>query len=135
MRYLGFISLFALGVFPASFSAAASSENRSIPCKTPAIAQSCRWVHGRLATGNGTPAYRLWAIGTHHLFGILSGPGPLPELDNEDPQVPENLERLMPHAPSYIDVFGDFEVCPLEPERTHTMQMACIQSAKKLITK
>jgi hypothetical protein len=71
---------------------------------------------------------------SRHLFGILSGPGSLPELDNEDPQVPDNLAKVMPRDPSYVDVFGDFEVCPLEPEKPGSMQMACIESAKKLIT-
>jgi len=41
----------------------------------------------------------------------------------------------MPHDPTYRDVFGDFEVCALEPERPHTMQMVCIESAKNLVEK
>jgi hypothetical protein len=39
----------------------------------------------------------------------------------------------MPHAPTYGDVFGDFEVGPLGPEKPGSMRMACIASAKKLI--
>jgi len=81
----------------------------------------------------GNPGtYRLWVIGTHHLFGILSGPGPLPELDNESPQLPRNVDRLLSEDTS---VFGDFEVCPLEPEVKGSMQMACIASAKNLVQK
>jgi hypothetical protein len=135
MRYLCATSLIAMSTIPALSAVPAVPESRSILCKTPAIASSCRWVHGRLSLAKGTPSYRLWEISTHHLFGILSGPGPIPEPDNEDPQVPDNLEKVMPHDPSYVNVLGDFEICPLESEKPGSMQMACIQSAKKLTTK
>ena len=46
---------------------------RSIPCKTPAIAGSCYWTRGRLRVGNGTPSYRLWKMGTKRVLGIYSG--------------------------------------------------------------
>jgi hypothetical protein len=54
-------------------------------------------------------------------------------LDNEDPQMPANLKRSL--KPSQNHVFGDFEVCPLEPEREGAMQAACIESAKNLVVK
>ena len=111
-----------------------SSPKRRIPCKTPENATSCRWTHGRLQEYEGTPAYRLWKIGTHHLFGIYSGPSawrgnPL-VLDNEHPELPANLGALIHSGP--VQVFGDFELCPLEPERSGFMQAACIDSAKNL---
>jgi hypothetical protein len=30
-------------------------------------------------------------------------------------------------------MFGDFEVCPLEPEKPHTMQASCVESAKNIV--
>lgn len=30
-------------------------------------------------------------------------------------------------------IFGDFEICPLEPEHKGEMQNACIESAKNLV--
>jgi hypothetical protein len=78
------------------------------------------------------PAYRLWKIGTHHLLGIYSGPsvwrGDRLAIDNENPEFPPNVGRLI-HSGS-VQVFGDFEICPLESERPGSMQAACIESAK-----
>ena len=81
--------------------------------------------------GNGTPAYRLWKIGTHRILGIYSGPSvDRWGLDNENPEFPLNVER---NLDSYNNViFADFEVCPLEPERSGVMQAACIETAKNL---
>jgi hypothetical protein len=81
--------------------------------------------------GNGTPAYRLWKIGTTRLLGIYSGPSvDRWGLDNEAPEFPSNVER---NLDSYKNViFADFEVCPLEPEKPEAMQAACIEDAKNL---
>jgi hypothetical protein len=105
---------------------------RTIPCKTPENTTSCYWTHGRIGFYNGTPAIRLWKIGTNRLLGIYSGPSvDRYGLDNEDPQMPASLKRTF--EPSQNQVFGDFEVCPLEPEREGAMQAACIESAKNLV--
>jgi hypothetical protein len=91
-------------------------------------------MHGRIGYYNGTPAIRLWKIGTNRLLGIYSGPSvDRYGLDNEDPQMPAKLKRSL--KPSQNQVFGDFEVCPLEPEREGAMQAACIESAKNLVVK
>src|SRR6185437_1974239 len=89
---------------------------RKIPCKTPANAASCYWTHGRLSFYNGTPAYRIWKIGTKRLLGVYSGPGSekLNPLDNENPELPANLAAR--YHTLGTAVFADFEVCPLAPE-------------------
>jgi hypothetical protein len=110
-------------------------RKRAIPCKTPAIANSCYWAHGRLSFYNGTPAFRLWPTATHHLFGIYSGPSVgIHHNDNEDnehPEFPSNVSRKF--NPLKNRIFADFEVCPLEPERPGAMQAACIESAKNIV--
>ncbi len=116
-------------IFAAEASAGASK--RTIPCKTPANANSCYWTHGRLRMGNGTPAFRLWKIGTHRILGIYSGPSvDRYGLDNENPELPPNIERNLDSCLNFI--FADFEVCPLEPVRSGAMQAACIESAKNI---
>jgi hypothetical protein len=126
--FLGSILFFAT----CSLGAVKERPKRSIPCKTPANAASCYWTHGRLRMGNGTPAPRLWKIGTSRLLGIYSGPSvDRFGLDNEAPEFPPNVER---NLDSYNNViFADFEVCPLEPEKPGSMQAACIEDAKNLL--
>ena|SRR5208337_4504682 len=128
-----------LVVLSAAFVLAASpqkSTKRKIACETPENAKSCYWTHGRLSLYNGTPSFRLWKVGTHRLLGIYSGPGAgpfddgLPGDDEADVELPANLMR---HDFTKQSVYGDFEVCPLAPEKEGHMQPACIESAKKLV--
>jgi hypothetical protein len=107
-----------------------SSNKTSPSCKSPRNAKSCYWVHGRLTYGNGTPAVRLWKVGTHRLLGIYSGPEvDRRSLDNENPRLPGNVQDVF--GP-YHSIFADFEVCPLEPEEPGTMQAACIHAARNI---
>jgi len=41
--------------------------------------------------------------------------------------------NLMKHDFTKASVFGDFEVCPLAPEKEEHMQPACIESAKNIV--
>ena len=114
-----------------SAGTATGRSKRRIPCKTPTNTSSCYWTHGRLSFYNGTPAFRLWKIGTHRLLGIYSGPSvDRYSLDNENPELPSNVERRFE---PYSQIFADFEVCPLEPETPGAMQAACIESAKNIV--
>ena len=89
---------------------------------------------------------RMWKVGTKRIMGILSGPNSQRH-DLEDslhPELPSNLERAYeaeykrrvamkdPDAGDSEPVFGDFEVCPLEPERPGWMQPVCIESATNI---
>jgi hypothetical protein len=110
---------------------ASDGPRRKIPCKVPANAASCYWTHGRLTYGNGTPAVRLWKIGTNRLLGIYSGPSvDRHSLDNEHPEFPASLARKFDPAKNFL--YADFEVCPLEKEKPGAMQASCIASAKNI---
>jgi hypothetical protein len=115
------------------------AKTRKIACRTAENAKTCYWTHGRLSLYNGgSPNFRLWKIGTHRLLGIYSGPGVgsfndgLPEEAEEAVEMPGNLMDL---DFTSVYVFGDFEVCPLAPEKNQHMQPACIESAKNIVTK
>ena len=95
---------------------------------------------------NGTPALRLWKIGTRRVLGVFSGPssfhGPwadtTPLMDNENPELPVNVRRTFKasrHDGFPDRIFADLEVCPLEPEKAGAMQAACIESAKNIVVK
>ena len=138
------VLLFAMLIALGMASADQPNDKRTISCKTPANANQCYWTHGRLRYGNGTPALRLWKIGTTRILGIYSGPSRYDprakdpdQGDNENPQLPENVARAFranrPPVGFAYQMFADFEVCPLEPEKPHTMQAACIESAKNIV--
>lgn len=138
------IALFLFCLISSATSAIQKGDKRTIPCKTPVIANQCYWTHGHLRYGNGTPALRLWRIGTTRILGIYSGPSKddltakdPDQGDNENPQLPENVARAFRVNPPPVGfaypMFGDFEVCPLEQQKPRTMQAACIESAKNIV--
>ena len=145
MRYALIAALALCGV--AAQAIPQTTAKRNIPCKTPENAASCYWTRGRITCCNGNPAMRMWKVGTKRILGILSGPNSWrrdPE-DNEHPELPANLERAYeteykqrvaakdPDAGDPNPLFGDFEVCPLEPEHPGWMQNVCVESAKNLV--
>jgi hypothetical protein len=89
-----------------------------------------------LAAGNGTPSTRLWHIGTHHIYGIYSNQygfiHDTPTLDNEAPELHFTLPKGMPDEFGWT-IYGDFEVCPLEPLKQGHMQAACIAGAANIL--
>jgi hypothetical protein len=121
-------------IFAAAIAAAPPQEaaTRKIPCKTPANASMCYWTRGRVTLGAGTPAYRMWKVGTKRLLGIYSGPSVdrLSEA-NEDPEFPANVQRVWQTRIGHT-LWADFEVCPLEPERAGWMQAVSVESAKNI---
>jgi hypothetical protein len=89
----------------------------------------------------------LWKIGTRRVVRVCNGPSHFPPHSSDDcidPEFPVNLERVYKDPwnwePSFIDdtrlspptVFGDFEICPLEPEKKDKMQAVCMESAKNV---
>ena len=128
-----------------SATATVNPSHRKIPCKTPENASLCYWTHGRLSYYSVNFTWLLWKIGTHRLLKICDEPTYLSMQSTGDcgePEFPANLERMYgaderrwrrggghgEYSPP--DVFGDFEICPLEPERKGERQYACIQSTK-----
>ena len=126
------ISTFAAGCLTMSGAGQRGSQ-RKIACKTPENAATCYWTRGRLAIYNGTPTIRLWKIGTKRILAIHSGPaykrGDAKE--NSNPEVPADVDRAF--KTDLTRVYGDFEICPLEPEHAGIMQAACIESAKNIV--
>ena len=69
-------------------------------------------------------------------MGIYSGPGAGPSNDGRPEEVEEGVElpaNLLKQDFTKVSVFGDFEVCPLAPEKEEHMQPACIESAKNIV--
>ncbi len=129
-----------------------ASGVRKIPCKTPENTSACYWTHGRLSVYEGDPTLRIWKIGTRRILGVYNGPSHFPpratSFDNDvfNPELPENLshtymedrrrwEKKGNTGYGPPDIFADFEVCALEPEKKGEMQAVCINSAKGVFAK
>jgi hypothetical protein len=83
----------------------------------------CYKIRGRLSYYNGTPSTRIWIVGTHRMLGIPS----------EDNELPPNVKVLLKDFDD--NIFGDFVVCPLSPERPGTMRMVFVKSASHLVNR
>lgn len=95
-----------------------------VTCKNdPDIATACFIVHGRLSIWNGTPSLRMWRIGTNRILGVTTE------------TTPENVSRLWGSDPFETEIYGDFEVCPFTKDKAGAMQMVCIESASRLLSK
>lgn len=91
-------------------------------CKEkPDLVGDCFEVHGRLFVANGTPAFRIWRVGTKRILGVAGG---------EKPVLPASfLEFVSPTS----NLYGDFLVCPLSEARPGEMQSVCIESGQRLV--
>jgi len=140
------ISVQAIPQKYAASSVRKETAARKIPCKTDANASMCYWTRGRITCCNGNPAMRMWKVGTKRILRIHSGPGAdrIDPLDNEHPELPANLQKAYEadyrhRVQSKGDlgstdiVYGEFEVCPFEPEHPGWMQAVCVESAKNIV--
>lgn len=99
------------------------AQETPIRCDTPP-AEACAVRHGRLTSRQGIP-YQIWLIGTKRMIAV----------DNE-PVVflPGDSARYLEiTSPDYSEIFGDFTICPLEPDRPGHLRRACVTSAKNLV--
>ena len=105
------VMLMALTSNPVNASPSCASDKRLVaPCFT---------VRGRLSSWNGAPTYRIWIIGTKRLLGVSEGkfaPDGYGLLPTEIPQ-PTDFDTAY---------FGDFTVCPFEPDNSQKMRLVCV---------
>ena len=83
----------------------------------------CFTHRGRLSHGNGPPV--IWLVGTKRIVAVEDG-------------LPEDLEKLvepylMLPSEQHGDVFGDFEICPVEADRPGHRRNVLVKGAHKLV--
>jgi hypothetical protein len=104
------------------------AEKRPVCRGAAQLVGECFTVHGRLGLAMGTPSIRIWRIGTNRLLGIFDA---APQPRGQDiPWLPPSKLRNI--DPEWMEVYGDYRVCPLTRERPGWMQFVCIESASKL---
>lgn len=86
----------------------------------------CRWVYGRFNLWNGSSVRRIWIIGTHRIVALRDA----------DADVPAQIKKYLFSGfyPRKADgLFGDFEVCALEPSVPGHMQHVRLKATKNLV--
>ena len=110
-----FVSLVALVGFIAAPAVA-------LGAKGTAKAADCFSVHARFFTSNGIPC-RLWVVGTRRVLSV----------ENCE-SLPEPMERYVaPPGPAFVVIYGDYLVCPLEPDRPGWMRTVTLRTAERLV--
>lgn len=89
------------------------------------VVANCFDVHGRLRLHANLRLY-LWPSGTKRLLAVSYAP----DAPVADPPLPANLSAAIRLD---NDGFGDFRVCPFEPDRPGRLRRACIASAARLV--
>lgn len=117
------VLLFSLSVCVSPFNADAKTGTRVWPCY---------WVKGRMTVGSGTPATRIWPVGTHRILGVVSFLHPVPD-DAYPPDIPSNVAEKQA-ATASDTIWGNFFVCPVTPERSGWMRFVVVRKAKGLFT-
>lgn len=109
----------------------ADAVNFQRQCLTsPALVAKCFIVHGSLTVADGTPAFRIWKIGTNRILGVLD----YTATRNEESEIlPLSVWRLLKSDPFWTTVDGDYTVCPLTKSRPGYMQMVCVAGAGQLV--
>lgn len=79
--------------------------------------------------GSGTPATRIWPVGTHRILGVVSRQHPVPD-DAFLPDIPSNVAKML--TPKNDTVWGDFYVCPTTAERVGWMRFVTVKKAAHL---
>jgi hypothetical protein len=82
-------------------------------------------VYGRARLYGAAPAVRIWAKESRRTLAVGEGKYALPGYTNLPPELAKlvRLER---------NVWGEFRVCPFEPERPGAMQLVCVESVTRI---
>jgi len=108
-----------LGVFAMGDAIAAE-------CRDEVPAQQCFIARARIRI-MASGLNEVWPIGSKRLYYVM-----LRSDEMEKRHLPANLRAVLT---SDNTVFGELEICPLEPDRPGYMRAVCIQSASDLVVR
>ena len=92
------------------------------PCPVPPV-EPCTRRHGRLSSQNGI-ALKIWLIGTSRMVAVGNDVDALPAL------VQKYLDMT---SVDHSYIFGDFDICPVEPDLPGHLRQVCITGGEKLV--
>lgn len=85
--------------------------------------EACFTHHGRLSSQNGI-ALKVWLIGTTRMVGLET------DLEDLPPLVRKYLDMT---SPDHSYIYGDFRICPLEPDVPGHLRRVCVTGGEKLV--
>jgi hypothetical protein len=89
-------------------------------CSKPPV-EPCFRHRGRLSGQNGI-ARMIWLVGTTRIVAV------------DNAEMPDVILKYLDMAsPDHSDIYGDYEICPLEPDRPGNMRLVCVSSASRLV--
>lgn len=92
------------------------------PCPKKPV-EPCFKHHGRLSSQNGR-ALTVWLIGTTRRVQVM----------NDLERLPAAIQRyLVMTSPEHSYVYGDFEICPLEPDTPGHLRQICVAGTEKVV--
>jgi hypothetical protein len=92
-------------------------------CKQSPV-EPCTVKHGRLSTQNGI-TQTIWLIGTTRRVNVTN--------DLTDFLPPHVLRYTEMTSPDHSYIFGDFTICPIEPDLPGHMRGVCVTAASNLV--
>jgi hypothetical protein len=83
--------------------------------------EACFVHHGRLSTQMGV-AFAIWLIGTTRIAAV------------HETEIPSFLDKYLEiTSENHSYIYGNFTLCPLEPDRPGRMRDVCVSAAEKLV--
>jgi hypothetical protein len=98
-------------------------DGKGVNCPKPPV-EPCTIGHGRFSTQNGI-TQTIWLVGTTRRLDVAN------EADNFFP--PTVLKYLEMTSKDHSYIFGDFTICPVEPDKPGYMRTVCVADAKNLV--
>lgn len=115
------VGVICLGLLPAMGTQSAGG-GASWQCRAQPV-EPCFRHHGRLSSQNGI-ALKLWLIGTTRIVRV----------DNEADEVPALVGKYLEMtSPDHSYIYGDFDICPLAPDRPGHLRPVCVNGAERLV--
>ena len=100
----------------------AASQSASWQCRAQYV-EACFKHHGRLSSQNGI-ALRIWLIGTTRMVALENDAQDLP------PVVRKYLDMT---SPDHSYIYGDYTICPVEPDVPGRLRRVCVTGGEKLV--
>jgi hypothetical protein len=120
------IAVLAAGLGVAIPAFGQASAQPGLRCATASATGPCFVIHGRLFAANGTPGLRIWVVGTKRILGVHN--------DDVEPGEPGGYPAcLSSHVGFGTNLYADFTVCPVAPDREGWMRPVCIESASNMV--